>query len=390
MERTARLILCAGQYGSASTWLYNAVHALAEAEWGPIHRQFADSPDQLPEDVAPDLPMILKSHAPSIGMRWLLARTGGRVILSIREPRDAVASLLGRFELDYGLASRRVQKSAETLPRLLQGFPCLLLRYEDGFFRDQATLGRIAAFLGLAPSPALLRSVFDALTPDAVRARIDDMLAQGRFGPNPTTHSHDGVTHWHPGHVGDGQPGKFASILTPGQQGDVARRTRDFQRAFDYPIPGPPPIRPGSMLPLEAWGPGLALLDSGFGVPDEDGAWTEGEEAWLDLPMEAGPERRVLLDLELPRPVRPKRPVVNPMRWSLWQEGIEQAPLIDWTEAAATPLRQVAEARLPAMAAPGTCRVAFRFQDLAPAHIAGVAKSRQTLGLRLRAIGLSP
>lgn len=296
----APLILCAGQYGSASTWLYNAVHALMEAELGPVHRQFADTPDQLPRQVDPSRPLLLKTHAPTRGLSWLAARSGGRAILSVRDPRDGVASLMARFGFDYALCRGRVEKSCQTLPLLPDAMPCLVLRYEDGFSQDPATLGRIADFIGLKPNPRLCREVFEGLTPEAVRARIAGMLEAGVLGPNPTAHSHDGTSHWHPGHVGDGLPGKFSTVLTQGQAADIARRGDGFARAFGYAMPPLPPLRPGAMLRLEAWGPGIAHLGAGFAAPDAEGAWMAARQAMLHLPLEAGPARTLLCDIEAP------------------------------------------------------------------------------------------
>jgi len=372
------IVLCAGQYGSASTWLYNAVHALLAADRGEagVHRQFADSPDALPAQ--PDgRALVLKSHAPTGGMRWLVARGGGKAIITLRDPRDGAASVVGRFGLDYPTVAGRVARSAATLPLLAaSSLPLLVLRYEDGFAARRETLDRVAGFLGLAPPPGLLDALFARLTPDAVRAEIDRMLEVGAFGPAPDSNSHDGVTHWHPGHVGDGEVGKFARILTEGQVGDIIRRTRAYQDAFGYPMPPLAPPVPGRPMPVAGWGPGLAHLGAGFAEPDELGAWTEGAEARLHL---AGATGMVELELELPKPGRRAPP--NPMRWSLWAAD-GTAPLHGPVEAAATPARL--KVAVPAQAAD----LLLRFDALEPARQVGLHPSRRLFGLRLRSFRL--
>ncbi|QYU70134.1 sulfotransferase domain-containing protein [Leptolyngbya sp. 15MV] len=374
------ILLCAGQYGSASTWLYNAAHALLAAEYGParVHRQFADSTEDLPAQ--PDQrALVLKSHVPGAGLRWLLARAGGKAIITLRDPRDAAASLLHRFDFAWPLIAGRIERSAEALPRLAEArLPVLLLRYEEGFADKRHTLVRLARFLGLSPPDAVLDDVFARLRPDAVRSEIARLEAAGAFGPNPTAHSHDRATHWHPGHVGDGEIGKFARLLTPGQIGDIIRRTRAYQDAFDYALPPPPLLAAGQSLPLDAWGPGLAYLGHGFAPADEEGAWTEGQEARLHLPGAAG--LLLDLDLELPRPAR--NAPANPMRWSLWPEGAT-APLHGPIEATHTPPRGVVSVRLD-----GPGDLLFRFENLAPANETGLEKSRRLLGLRLRGFAL--
>jgi hypothetical protein len=372
------IILCAGQYGSASTWLYNAVHALLADALGEerVHRQFADSADSLPA-LPDDRALVLKSHAPTASLRWLVARSGGKVILTLRDPRDAAASLMHRFGFDYGLVSRRVSQSGAMLPPLAEaGLPLLMLRYEDGFAQRRETLAEVARFLGLAPDAARLDALFESLTPAAVRAEIARLEQAGAFGPAPTAHSHDGVTHWHPGHVGDGTVGKFARILTEGQVGDIIRRTRGYQAAFGYRMPPLAPPAPGRAMAVAGWGPGLAHLGAGFAEPQEDGAWTEGAEARLHL---AGATGLVELDLELPRP-RARMPR-NPMSWSLWAEH-GAAPLHGPIEAKDTPPRQSVTVRIE------SGDLLLRFANLDLAKRVGVDPARRLFGLRLRGFTL--
>jgi hypothetical protein len=369
----APIILCAGQYGSASTWLYNAVHALLAAERGEdrVHRQFADSADALPPR-PDDRALVLKSHAPAASLRWLAARGGGKVLLTLRDPRDAAASLMHRFAFGYGLVAERVTKSSAMLPLLAEsGLPILVLRYEDGFSHRPETLAQVAQFLGLSADAAQRTRIFDSLTPSAVRAEIARMEEGGAFGPEPNAHSHDGVTHWHPGHVGDGEVGKFATVLTEGQVGDIIRRTRAYQDAFAYPMPPLAPPASGRAMAVEEWGPGLAYLGPGFAEPDEQGAWTEGEEARLHL---AGATGLVELDLELPR--RRGRAPPNPMRWSVWAEG-GTAPLHGPVAAKATPERQ-------SVTVPAEGDLLLRFEGLEPAKLVGLHPSRRLFGLRLK------
>lgn len=369
------LILCAGQYGSASTWLYNAAHALLAAEIGEarIHRQFADTAEALPAQ--PDeRALVIKAHHPGAGLRWLLARGGGRAVITLRDPRDAAASLIGRFGFGYPMVAERITRSGAALPLLAaSGLPCLVFRYEAGFAQRPETLAELAAFLGLPAPASRIAAIFDALRPDAVRDRIARMQAEGAFGPDPTAHSHDGVTHWHPGHVGDGEVGKFARLLTEGQIGDIIRRTRGYQEAFGYPMPPLAPPAPGRAMAVENWGPGLAHLGPGFADPEAEGAWTEGAEAWLHL---AGAAGAVTLDLELPR--RRGRPLPNPMRWSLWEAG-GAAPLHGPVAASDTPPRQRVAVRRA-----GRGDLLLRFEALAPAREVGLHPSRRLLGLRLR------
>jgi hypothetical protein len=384
----APLVLCAGQYGSASTWIYNAVHALMAEVPGAmaVQRQYADSPDDIALPPRRDVALLLKTHMPSAGLRWLALRGGGRVVLSVREPRDAAASLIQRFGFGYPLVASRIERSGAALPPVLADLPCLVLRYEDGFSRSPRSLMRLARFLGLRPSAAVVEEVFARLTPAAVQGEIARLAAAGVFGATPTAHSHDPESHWHPGHVGDGEPGKFAQVLTEGQAGDILRRTRAYQAAFDYPAPPPPQLEPGRDLALQGWGPGLAYLGQGFAAPTEDGAWTEGPEAALHLPRPPG-AWRLRLALALPRaaPRRNRPDVVNPMRWSL-QDADTQEPLAGPYAAADTPEQHAITIDLPE----GLATLLLCCEGLVPARDAGSDRSDRLLGLRLTGFALLP
>ncbi len=85
---------------------------------------------------------------------------------------DAVASVMQRFELEFGEAVRRISLSAQALSHLADNAAPLILRYEDGFFAGETGIQAIANHLGLTPSVALVRDITGQLSPEAIRGDL--------------------------------------------------------------------------------------------------------------------------------------------------------------------------------------------------------------------------
>ena len=238
-------VMCAGMFSSGSTWVFNVVAQLLRKahpgfriaqtyadELGPEHEVLASNVDYL----------VFKTHTPSPAARLLARRGGLPIILSIRDPKDAIASLLQRFSVTFDWAFDKVVASNDALIQLME-LPHFLLRYESGFTQRDESVARIAQHLGLRLPPEALQDVFAMLTPKAVKATIADLQARNVIVGMEPASTFDPQTHWHPGHVGDRRIGKWKEALTPAQAARVSYATRDFCTAFgyrDHDVPLPP------------------------------------------------------------------------------------------------------------------------------------------------------
>ena len=92
------------------------------------------------------------------------------MIVSVRDPRDAVLSVMQRFGDPFDACVGGVGRDC-LCARACADAGHDVLRYEDGFFDDPATLRRLAARLGLAAPDAALDRIFADWRTDAVRAR---------------------------------------------------------------------------------------------------------------------------------------------------------------------------------------------------------------------------
>lgn len=230
------MVIAAGLYGSGSTWAFNAIRLMLEATPGlaPVHAGFADALAEMPEPEAAPGSVVIKTHRPDRAMRMFARATAAPVVLTIRDPRDAIVSMMQRFRTEFSAMRPGIVASAHLVIGLAAQRPTLVLRYEDGFTRSEATLHRIGAFLGLRPDAERIAAIAAALTPEQVAADIAAMSAEGRFGATPDPLVADPVTQWHPGHVGDGRMDKWRAHLAPGDAAALMAEIGPYCRTFRY------------------------------------------------------------------------------------------------------------------------------------------------------------
>ena len=286
-------------FSSGSTWVFNIVaQLLCKAhlgsrvvqtyadEFGPEHEALASNADCL----------VFKTHAPSPATR-LLARLGGfPIILSIRDPRDAITSLMQRFSVTFDWAFDKVVASNVALIPL-KGLPHLLLRYEDGFTNREDLVAQIAQHLGLCLSQEDLQLISAAMTPDAVKATIADLQARNIIAGTEPASTFDPQTHWHPRHVGDLRMGKWREYLTPAQAARVRYATRDFCSAFGYDDPGIG-LPVGEPVYFSTQGTGVDYLVKGFAQQEDFGVWTADDRAVIQIKLEEPVRHRLTIELQ--------------------------------------------------------------------------------------------
>ena len=286
-EHITRSVMCAGMFSSGSTWVFNIVaQLLRKAHPGfRIAQTYADefASEHETQSSGEDC-LVFKTHAPSPATR-MLARLGGvPLVLSIRDPRDAIASLMQRFSVSFDWAFEKVVASSESLIGL-RDLPHLLLRYEDGFTNRDESVAKITQHLGLCLPPEALQSIFAAFTPDAVKAKIADLQAFNIISGAEPANMFDPQTQWHPGHVGDLQIGKWKNYLTPAQAARVSYATRNFSAAFSYRDPD---VRfsAGAPVSFSTEGTGVEYLASGFSDQEKWGIWTACNYAMIRLKLD--------------------------------------------------------------------------------------------------------
>lgn len=217
----ARVYWCLGVYGSASTWLYNVARSVCKSSMpmGVQTHFFSDRRTFLEFD-QPNLTHIVKSHEISDEQTILqLERRSTRILISLRDPRDAVSSLMLYHEHDFEKSLALVNAAMALCLRFISDGRSLLLYYESEFYRDPLILNRIAAHLGVHLAETDRDRIFNSMQRAEVERYISnfdrlpgvlyDKISGDQLDPN---------THWHTHHAGrTGEIGRWKHMLTTPQ-----------------------------------------------------------------------------------------------------------------------------------------------------------------------------
>lgn len=235
------LIWCVGAYASGSTWAFNAAIRLAELS-GPVATRFVNTRDDAAGLAAGR--HAVKTHDVPPDVAESLAAAATATLVTLRDPRDAVTSLMRYQRFPFDLALDWVGRSARFAAATARRPGALVLRYEDGFCDLPATITRIATHLGIESTAADRAAIFAALGRRAVEAEIArfperrDVQRDHRSGDVA-----DLRTHWHRHHAGrDGAIGRWRHALTPAQAQQVRASLADLAELF-HPRPLPAGIR---------------------------------------------------------------------------------------------------------------------------------------------------
>ena len=229
-------IISAGLYGSGSTWLFNVLRLLVSSRgYDKVTSAYSDFPsDSWPlHPRSPIEQLIIKTHKPP---NFLIeaAKRGTSVIVTVRDPRDCVASLMTRFLYDLDTASNIVVQSANRILLLKSVCDPLIFRYEDNFIGRRTTISSICELLELSIDENVRDDVLADLSAENVRARINKQIEEGTLDASSPKDSFELDSHWHPGHIGDQQIGKYRKVLTSCEADRICARTAEFMKEFCY------------------------------------------------------------------------------------------------------------------------------------------------------------
>jgi hypothetical protein len=232
-----RIQWCLGMYSSGSTWAFNAIRSIGNILFPgrPHAGVYAETVGQLPPDWMESDRLIIKSHHSDNETTTLLLRHADRLWISVRDPRDSVASAMTYMFPDFASALNAVVRSAEYCERFIQDPRCVLLRYEDGFIDDPATLDQFAA----AWSRTLEPRERDRLFQESRRAAIEAMIQ--KFDPTETVddgyrgHRVHMRTQWHTHHLNrTGEVGRWHHTLNESQVNEIKLRLGSWMEQFGY------------------------------------------------------------------------------------------------------------------------------------------------------------
>jgi hypothetical protein len=231
------LVWCAGVYASASTWTFNALRQLAQRE-GEVGSRFVNTMADT-EGLEAGRHAV-KSHDVPADVADHLASLATAIVVTTRDPSDAVTSLMRYQNFPFALALDWVGRSARFVAATSRRPGVLTLRYEDGFCDLPATIARLAAHAHIAADEPACAAVFASLRRGAVEAEIARFPTRTDVRIDPRSRDiDDPVTHWHRHHAGrDGAIGRWRHALTPAEANEVRATLADVAELF-HPRPLP-------------------------------------------------------------------------------------------------------------------------------------------------------
>ncbi len=235
------LVWCQGMFASGSTWLYNVALAVA-AELEPdgrIDGRFVFSAADAAGLDAPGALHVVKAHQIRRGVGAIAARADA-IVVTLRDPRDAVVSLMQYQKFSFYRALLNVCYAAEACFALGANPRAVTLHYEFGFIDDPRTIDGLAQHMGGSISARRRDEIFQATRRPAIEAFIARLEQQ----PNTITDRHGDVydlaSHWHRHHAGrTGATGRWPALLYPAQVQGIETALGDWMACFGY--------RPGFM-----------------------------------------------------------------------------------------------------------------------------------------------
>jgi hypothetical protein len=191
--------------------------------------------------------LVVKSHATTVAEE--LARRARAIIITIRDPRDSLASMMAHNNVPLEIALNVISASARLCARYASHERAMLLRFDDRFFDDPATIRKLASLFDGALSDADARRIFSEMR----REEVERFIAAMDERPTVTTYFNeiigaddtlDEITGWHKHHAGRrGEDGRWRRELAASEVAAIELRLRKWMERFGYPpeTPAPPP-----------------------------------------------------------------------------------------------------------------------------------------------------
>ena len=222
---------------SGSTWIYNVarkIAALQHPDW-PISGPYIVRGVELPPLDEPARYVIVKSHQTDDPAADQLGSRAQAIWISIRDPRDCVASLIRYHDIDFATALAQITQDAWYCSRFITHPRACLFRYEAGFPDDPFTIDRVAAGLGAVVRAADRERIFAETRRPAIEAfirQLDELPRALRPAPNDLV---DPVTKWHRHHANrTGEIGRWRRELTPAQEAAIQQNLTRWMSFMGY------------------------------------------------------------------------------------------------------------------------------------------------------------
>lgn len=208
-------------YASASTWLFNVARQILQAgQQSEVRIAFVSGTEKSISFDPSGSATLIKSHEINNEARILdIARRSSQILITVRDPRDAIVSLMKAHGYDFKEALGLVEKSAKLCLEFSQESRAKLFRYESRFFDSAESVKQVARHLGQELENNVTQRIYESLMRDEVEKHISRMSQMpGILKSVASGDLLDTKTQWHSHHAGrDGEIGKWKKALASAQ-----------------------------------------------------------------------------------------------------------------------------------------------------------------------------
>jgi hypothetical protein len=229
----APIILCVGLPRSGSTWVYNTILQICNIS-GKCSGVYSDEiPSNLSDLIAENEIIVIKSHSPTKNLVRFVNFIGGKIVLSVRDPRDCISSLISAFNFKKIEAVNFVLSSAIAIQEIIRDGEYHVIKYEDCTDRLHE-VERISREISYQLDENQLQSLHESLKSHNVKTQIESFVRDGLIDPENPSGSYMSETHWHPNHIGDGKIGKYHEFIEFDEFDYIERIFSKFMDHFEY------------------------------------------------------------------------------------------------------------------------------------------------------------
>jgi len=227
-----QVIWCLGMYASASTWAFNVVRQILQANEAQSFRAVFTSGTERPIDWSQANGVtVIKSHEITGDDRILdIARRCSKLVITLRDPRDCIVSLMQAQNFDFLRALTLVEQSAALCASFAKDRRAKIFRYETDFSQRSETVIEIADHLGYKIEKHVAEAIHHALTRGEVEKYIHKLPHKhGILRDRISGDLLDPETQWHSHHAGrNGEIGKWEKVLSPEQLTAITSRLGSY------------------------------------------------------------------------------------------------------------------------------------------------------------------
>lgn len=217
------IVFTPGVQGSASTWAYNVCRELFLLQNPSVIVLYSDSGAELAEQLSRvEHAAVVKMHQPDDDIIAAIHADQVPAIVTVRDPRDSIVSLMERFGYSFERSLGHVIASTSQIAKIQSGVG-LRFQYESGFFNHAQSVAEIAEVLRIPASAEQCEEIFSRYSSESVRAFVKDFESlpeERKVTKNGSTW--DANTMIHRTHIGDGAVGKWKERLSPSEQNALA------------------------------------------------------------------------------------------------------------------------------------------------------------------------